>query len=272
MEPETQPASPAPETPASPDVCLNCGAQRIGEFCHDCGQHFLDGRLTLRRLWDDFAVRFFKMERGLLLTLRVMLLNPGRVIRHYVDGQRRRYVNPFTYLFFGAALSLLSFTLLKDAFLAWTQQTMAEAAAQAPTLLSPEQATAFVELNAQVTQGTVYTMLATAIPFSLLLCLFFRKQQINVAEAFVFALFSFGHVAFMNSVLTPTLYFLTADLAFHAYLTLGLYVFVCGYGALHFFERRFGSVVKVLLAFGLAYGLIAVLIALALLVFVMAFA
>lgn len=241
--------------PLQQACCLNCGAPQLGPYCHACGQPFREGRLTLRSLWRDVAAPFFQMDRGLLRTLRDMLVNPGRVIRRYVDGQRRRYVNPFTYLFGGAAASLISFSLLHDAFTHWVQQTVAASAARVPQLLPPEKAELFAQLDLKLAQYNAYTMLLIALPFALLLRLFFKKQQINLAESFVFALFCFGHVLFLNSVSNLTLVHFISDFRLLMLVSLGLYPLVIGYAAVVFFrERPVLSTLKALSAFGLSYA------------------
>ena len=87
--------------------CLDCGAPRLGDYCHGCGQRHADDRLTLRSVWRDFAERFLKWERGLPATVRMALLDPGRLAREYVAGRRRRYVNPVSFLILGATVAVL---------------------------------------------------------------------------------------------------------------------------------------------------------------------
>ena len=84
----------------------------MGEYCHQCGQHFLE-RLTIRLFVHELVTRV-SIERGLLYTVWDMTRDPGGVIRRYIAGQRRRYVSPVTYLLFGAALMLLTFPLYED--------------------------------------------------------------------------------------------------------------------------------------------------------------
>ena len=102
------PASePAPPSERGGEDCLDCGAPRLGAFCHRCGQHHLDDRLTLRVIWRGFAERFLKLERGLLATARLAFLDPGRLAREYVGGRRRRYMNPVSFLLVGSAVAVL---------------------------------------------------------------------------------------------------------------------------------------------------------------------
>ncbi len=88
-------------------ACLNCGAERLGDYCQGCGQYHLDNRLTLRVVWREFAERFLKLERGLAATVLLALRNPGGLARRYVAGERRRFVNPISFLLIGSAISVL---------------------------------------------------------------------------------------------------------------------------------------------------------------------
>ena len=99
----------------APDVCPNCGARARDRFCPSCGQHQMRGRLTLRRLWTEFASRVFNLNRGLLATVVGMSRQPGRVPLDYVEGRRRRYTNPLTYLLLASALSLFMLRFSEDA-------------------------------------------------------------------------------------------------------------------------------------------------------------
>ena len=115
-------SSPNPGSPAdlagdppggeAAERCPNCEAERAGPYCQGCGQHHLEGRITLRLLWRGFAERFLKLERGLMGTFLAVLVRPGVVAREYVQGKRARYLNPLSYLFLGAALTLLLMPLM----------------------------------------------------------------------------------------------------------------------------------------------------------------
>ena len=117
MSEPVAPLAPAPEEmppeAVAPEAapCLNCGADRLGDYCHACGQHHLDDRLTLRVVWREFAERFLKLERGLLGTTRAALVDPGALARRYVEGQRKRFVNPISFLLLASAVAVLMLPL-----------------------------------------------------------------------------------------------------------------------------------------------------------------
>lgn len=95
--------------------CANCGTEAPDRFCSSCGQLQMRGRLTLRRLWVEFASRVFNLNRGLLATVVGMSRQPGQVPLDYVEGRRRTYTNPLTYFLLASALSLFLMQFSEDA-------------------------------------------------------------------------------------------------------------------------------------------------------------
>lgn len=97
-----------------PIVCPNCGTDRRGPYCHQCGQRFLKDRLTAKELWVIFANRFLDWEEGAWRTFVKMVTAPGLVVRHYLGGKRKTYLNPFSYLLFCVALYMLGQFLMRQ--------------------------------------------------------------------------------------------------------------------------------------------------------------
>lgn len=87
-----------------PLACPKCGAVRKGPYCHSCGQRYMKARLTAWELWWIFADRFLDWDEGVWRTFLKMATSPGVVIRRYLGGDRKTYLNPFSYLLFCAAL------------------------------------------------------------------------------------------------------------------------------------------------------------------------
>jgi hypothetical protein len=170
-----------------PAACPNCGTERQGPYCHQCGQRFLRARLSAQELLRIFASRFLDWEQGLWPTFVEMTYQPGTVIARYLDGQRRRYLNPFSYLTLCALLYAVVQALLRQAGAA------AEASAVEAQGLTAD-LTAFV--------GAVdneYEVLALVIVGGVglvapVLKLMFDRRLLNGTEATVVALFASGSV------------------------------------------------------------------------------
>ncbi len=97
--------------------CKNCNEilESDAHFCDNCGAKVMTNRITLRFLIGElFASMGF--ESLYFATLKGMILSPHKVIKEYLGGVRKRYVNPFAYLALGAALSLIIFNFFSDDF------------------------------------------------------------------------------------------------------------------------------------------------------------
>ena len=210
-------------------------------------------------------------DRGLLRTASEMVTDPGGVIRRYVDGQRRRYLAPHTYLFFGAALSLLSFQLYKDAIVQMARSEVVHAAMGERGLFSPEQASAYVEALVFLTQQTAATGLLMCIPFALLLRLVFRGSGINLAEAVVFSFFTFGQAMVVQSVLTPLVVLATHDVIASVWTAQLPYVLVLSQSAAVLFGSPLRSILKVNLVLAASVALFSAGLAISIAAYVLLF-
>lgn len=269
---------PTPED-SLPDVCPNCGADRLGDWCQQCGQPYLDGRLTFRRLWREFAERFLKLERGLLGTFRQLCLRPGGVARDYVEGRRKRYVNPLSYLFLGAAVTLLILPLATQiradggtfGYSADELQQMTEFGllmrGQNLETRSPEEQAAFREVMEQVMPLYLDSLSETfqrlnsifAFLYALLLAgllkLFMSGagRTFTYAETTVLALFATGHYYLLTPVLTLALLPTLGAWAYTA-AAFVLFAVIVVWSVAGFYGRSIGRLALGFLAFTVSYA------------------
>jgi len=78
--------------------CLNCGTPLKGQVCHSCGQ---DSDSFHRPIWSLFWDVFdglLSIDGKLWRTLPKLMFRPGYLTRHYLEGVRARYVQPFRLL------------------------------------------------------------------------------------------------------------------------------------------------------------------------------
>lgn len=250
--------------PAARETCPNCDAERVGEYCQGCGQHYLRRRLTLRILWREFTERFFKLERGLLRTMREMTTDPGGMISRYVSGKRRSYLNPFSYVVIGSVLTVLMFQLTgvnqELAEIVRTQlyeQTSAQGTAANPAFIQ-----LYIDFMEMISRYSLYTTLAMALPFALLLRLWFYRSRYNIAEHFVFVLFCFGHVALFSATLYLLRWVFNIPIGVQAVsvVSLLLYVALCSFAAFKFYGERLAAVLKIAGSFAVSYAVVMIVI------------
>jgi len=98
--------------------CKNCQdpLEKDAQFCDNCGAKIITNRITFKFLVSEifFAIG---IESLYFNTLKKMFLAPQEVLNEYINGVRKRYINPFAYLAVGAALSLLVFNYFADDFI-----------------------------------------------------------------------------------------------------------------------------------------------------------
>ncbi len=86
--------------------CRNCGARRVGPYCHRCGQEA--ARRSLRALVGAFVREALDADGRLLRSVRLLLGKPGLLTALYVRGKRVRFTSPLrlyllaSLVFFGA--------------------------------------------------------------------------------------------------------------------------------------------------------------------------
>lgn len=87
--------------------CKNCHIELTenSEFCNSCGGKVIRNRLTFRNLFEHISETFFNYDNKLLRTLIDLIRKPEAVIGGYINGVRKRYVNPIS--FFGLTLTIV---------------------------------------------------------------------------------------------------------------------------------------------------------------------
>ena len=98
--------------------CANCGRGIGGveqNFCPACGQPTPAPRIDWHYLMHEFEHTVLHMDRGILYSLRELMLRPGRLMRDYLEGRRARQAKPFPLLMItAAAVVFLGEFLLDD--------------------------------------------------------------------------------------------------------------------------------------------------------------
>jgi hypothetical protein len=91
-----------------PMICANCGADRSGPFCGQCGQNDRDYQRALPPLLGDLLREAFEVDSRLLRTLKKLLFQPGELAAEFSRNRRASYVSPIRlYLFASLAFFFL---------------------------------------------------------------------------------------------------------------------------------------------------------------------
>mgnify|MGYP002777665520 CR=1 FL=1 len=253
--------------------CPNCSAdlEEAQQYCGRCGQKTQLHRFNLVHIFHELFHAVTHADSGFLHLTKGLAVCPGHAAREYVlEGKRKKYFNPFTYLLIVLGITLLVYSVAHP----YTRSHSSEAAAvqanssavnpqMKPYLERRQQVSAFFEKNSKVT-------LFFAIPIiSLAFWLFFLRSGINYAEHLVANIFFAGfYMLFTALVLVPIMVVLhlkflnTLQLAFQAvYLTIAYYQFMKYHRPVLYLRTALATVSGLLLWSAFSGGLVYLYIA-----------
>ncbi len=77
--------------------CKNCGTEINSKYCPNCGQpnelKRIDGHYIIHEI--EHVLHF---ERGILYTIKELIINPGQNVRNYLTENRNRLVKPIIFI------------------------------------------------------------------------------------------------------------------------------------------------------------------------------
>ncbi len=88
-------------------TCKNCGSLTQGRYCQTCGQRSSVHKVTFRETFDDLNDALFSVNAPLLITVRDLIIRPGELLRHYLDGKRKTYYRPVSFFILMTVIYLL---------------------------------------------------------------------------------------------------------------------------------------------------------------------
>lgn len=99
--------------------CKNCDTplNENAKFCSECGGKIIVDRLTFKMLITDALVRAFGWDSKFFTTVRFMFWKPEVILSAYINGVRKRYVNPIAFFAIGMTISLIIFNIFQEHYL-----------------------------------------------------------------------------------------------------------------------------------------------------------
>ena len=76
------------------DKCLNCGTTLHGTYCHNCGQHITDHKMTVKSFILNYLDNAFFWDSQNIKTLRLLIGRPGYLTKEYLAGKFVSQVQP----------------------------------------------------------------------------------------------------------------------------------------------------------------------------------
>lgn len=180
--------------------CNNCGEYIEKKYCSHCGQKHDEHRIHLKSLLHDIPHAIFHIDSGFFYNALQLFKRPGLAIREYLEGRRKLYFHPITYLAIMLVLNLMAVKITNLHY--YDEHEL--------LTMSPKEVAFIKEYDASQWWFLEHTYLymLLAIPVCAIFCYgFFRllKQRFNFAENAIIIMFILAQGVLIQSVL----YFLT---------------------------------------------------------------
>ena len=80
--------------------CKSCShsLKENDSFCSNCGAKIINNRISLKGTWTEFVGPFFSWDNNFWRTCKGMFTNPKDVMEAYINGARKKYFHPFSFL------------------------------------------------------------------------------------------------------------------------------------------------------------------------------
>lgn len=173
-------------------ICANCNAVVETSFCPSCGQKSEVHRISVGHVLHEGFHSITHTDKGFLLLLKDLLRRPGFIAKEYIDGRRKKYFNP------------LSFLVISSALLAYFGNVTGymDRLTQNPNRATREMHPYWTEvMHIASDNGKWLTLLFMTPLFALLSWLFFIRKPYNYGENFVLHSFIFGEAAIVRLVI-----------------------------------------------------------------------
>ncbi len=192
--------------------CTNCGNLIGGNYCEHCGQKAVTARVTLSSVAHDFIHALTHADKGFLLLVRNLVTKPGIVAREYVEGKRKKYFNPLSFLVITSAI---------HAYISYKTGYFDAMGSNQPRGAGRHMPALWIEtFRISNENGKILTLILIVPLMAFLSWIFFRRARYYFAETFVLNSFIVG-----ESHVVRTLIFIPLFLAFPSYANLNVTVF-----------------------------------------------
>ena len=193
--------------------CQNCGVPLAGPYCSQCGQRGRYGRLRLGQIIHDLREDLVCGDFSFMQTVKGMALAPGRTCQEYVQGKRKKLVNPLKFCFWTLALLIsCTYFLGLEMDLGLSDTVLDD--------LGDEELQRSSDLTSDLVLKHIKTLFFFAVPvFALFLFLLFRRKGFNFTEVFSAVLLVSGQLNIYKIIILP-LAFLSRPLAVNVELVM----------------------------------------------------
>jgi len=216
------------------NTCKNCNEIVDLNYCPNCGKpvklNRIDGKYIIQEI-----VEFFFANKGMLYTIRKVLINPGDSVRQFIAEDRHRYVKPITFIL----ITSLIYALVNHLF-----SIKAEDIYQQSEMFVGSVSVIF---NWMLIDYPGYSSIITGFFVAFWIKLFFKKYGYNIFEIFILICFVSGVTTIITTIVAIIQGITHLKLIeTTSYLLMGYFIWAIG----QFFDRKkISSYIKVFISF-----------------------
>ncbi|HOZ52805.1 MAG TPA: DUF3667 domain-containing protein [Chitinophagaceae bacterium] len=165
--------------------CKSCNNECEQNYCSNCGHPTQLKRINWHYITHEIE-HVLHFERGILLTVRELLIRPGQNIKHFISEDRNRLVKPIIYIIVTSFIYSLinNFFHIEEAYVNFN--------------LDNKSATAQIMKWIQAHYG--YANIGMGIFIALWLKIFFKKKDYNLFEILILLCFVLGTAMLLYAV------------------------------------------------------------------------
>jgi hypothetical protein len=158
-------------------LCGNCNAAIQGDFCSTCGRPQTLSRINGKYILTEIG-SILNFEKGILFTIRELLVRPGASIQKFILEDRNRLVKPLVFII----ICSLVYTLIQQLFQFEDGYVNYSFGKASPTTV----------IFKWISQNYGYANILMAVFIALWIKIFFRKYQYNFFEILILLCFVMG--------------------------------------------------------------------------------
>lgn len=165
--------------------CKNCNTEVNQNYCPNCGHPAILRRIDGHYIYQEIR-NVLNFEKGILFTIKELIINPGKNIKDFINENRNRLVKPILFLIVTSLIYTVLNNLIRfeDGYINY----------------SSDEETVTLVIFRWIQGNYGYANIIMAVFIALWTKLFFRKSKFNIFEILILLCFVMGMGMLIYSV------------------------------------------------------------------------
>ena len=219
--------------------CKNCknSLRDIDGFCSVCGARIIDERISFRFLFNEFLDKVLSVDNKLLKTFFHLFTKPEVVIDGFINGVRKKYYNPVSYLLISITLTGIYLYFLKDVAMETMNVLEVEPDPNNPFGNAESMKKIFditTDYQAFITVSNIpiYGFISWLV--------FLNKKKYNFYEHLIIYLYAASQITVLSFLIVVPIYFINKEIGgFVSLVMSGISILYFGYVLIRLFKLSF---------------------------------